>query len=119
MKLGHYFKSIRRLLGAAYNSLSDITNFLTLLFLFATIFALIGIELFAYRAILHEDDDSLVYGQQNIADYIFDKTRIVRFPRSNFNTFGMALTSIIIVILGEDWNFVMYEWVRSVSEDPR
>lgn len=30
----------------------------------------------------------------------------------------MALTSIVIVILGEDWNFVMYTWVRSVSQDP-
>lgn len=26
-----------------------------------------------------------------------------------------AFTSIFIVIMGEDWNFVMYTWIRSVS----
>lgn len=42
LKLGHYFQSIRRLLNAAEKSIKDIVNFLALLFIFSTIFALFG-----------------------------------------------------------------------------
>ena len=35
------------------------------------------------------------------------------FPRTNFNNIGFALTTVFIVIIGEDWNWVMYLWVRA------
>ena len=66
---------------------------------------------------MHEDDDSvLVYGEERLALYV-SEGRYVRYPRENFNSFSSALTTIFIVILGEDWNFVVYTWIRSVSED--
>lgn len=33
-------------------------------------------------------------------------------PRENFNDIFLALTTIFIVIVGEDWNSVMYNFVR-------
>jgi len=35
------------------------------------------------------------------------------FPRDNFNNIGYALTTIFIVIIGEDWNWTMYQWARA------
>ena len=117
-KLGHYFKSMRRMLATTWRSVKDIVSFSALLFLYSFVFALIGKELFAYKAILHEDDDSLVYTEERIMEYLSDESRIVRYPRENFNSFAEALTTIFIVIMGEDWNFVMYTWLRAVSDDP-
>ena len=35
------------------------------------------------------------------------------FPRDNFNNIGWALSTVFIIILGEDWNWTMYQWVRA------
>ena len=35
------------------------------------------------------------------------------FPRDNFNNVGWALSTVFIIILGEDWNWTMYQWVRA------
>ena len=35
------------------------------------------------------------------------------FPRDNFNNVGWALTTVFIIIIGEDWNWTMYQWVRA------
>lgn len=42
---------------------------------------------------------------------------IILSPRENFDTIGDALTTIFIVILGEDWNWVLYVFVRAVGND--
>mmetsp|Transcript_27141 Transcript_27141/g.12661 ORF Transcript_27141/g.12661 Transcript_27141/m.12661 type:complete len:93 (-) Transcript_27141:127-405(-) len=34
-------------------------------------------------------------------------------PRTNFDTFLMAFTSIFIVLTGEEWNFIMYDGIRA------
>lgn len=40
----------------------------------------------------------------------------MRWPRENFNTIGSALITVFIVIAGEDWNAVMYTYVRALEE---
>ena len=35
------------------------------------------------------------------------------FPRDNFNNIGWALTTVFIIIIGEDWNWSMYQWARA------
>ena len=39
------------------------------------------------------------------------------WPRENFNNIGYALTTIFIVIIGEDWQWVMYMYSKVVTED--
>ena len=39
------------------------------------------------------------------------------WPRENFNNIGYALTTIFIVIIGEDWQGVMYMYSKVVTED--
>ena len=36
-------------------------------------------------------------------------------PRVNFDNVGWSLVSIFIVIVGEDWNWQMYQWTRAYS----
>ena len=38
-------------------------------------------------------------------------------PRENFDTIDQALTTIFIVIVGEDWNWVLYAFVRAKGYD--
>ena len=104
---------MRILLIAIWKSFKDISKVLILIFLFSFIFALLGKQLFAYKAILHEEDDRLVYDLDEIHDYIASG-RHVRYPRANFNTFSEALMSVFIVLLGEDWDYVMYTWIRTI-----
>ena len=33
----------------------------------------------------------------------------------NFNNIGRALKTIFIVLIGEDWNWTMYQWVRALG----
>ena len=39
------------------------------------------------------------------------------WPRENFNNIGYALTTIFIVIIGEDWQGIMYMYSKVVKED--
>lgn len=44
---------------------------------------------------------------------MFASGEFYAYPRDNFNNIGYALTTIFIVIIGEDWNWSMYLWVRA------
>lgn len=38
-------------------------------------------------------------------------------PRANFDNFLHGLTTVYIVLIGDDWNLIMYDHVRTVSPD--
>ena len=59
-------------------------------------------ELFAYHIKYNEEE--------NIVDPINGIS-----PRVNFDTFIEALCTIFIVLIGEDWNNVMYVFVRATN----
>ena len=70
------------------------------------IFALLGMELFAKTAIL-DGEGELVVGRDNVQE-MYVKGENFSVPRDNFDNIGYALTTIFIVIMGEDWNWSMY-----------
>jgi hypothetical protein len=89
--------------------LKDISNFSILLFLFIFIFSLLGMELFAFRAMFNADGDL-------VTDFdVYDLDESLEPPRTNFDSFGFAILSVFVVIIGEDWNVVMYNYVRNKS----
>lgn len=92
-KLARSWKSFQEILVKIGNSLKDISNFSVLLFLFIFIYSLLGMELFAYRIKFNEED---------IADPNGESTR------TNFDEFVNSITTIFIVLIGEDWNNIMY-----------
>ena len=111
MKLSKSWKALAEILRKTGKSLKDISNFSLLLILFMYIFALLGMELFAFAALINEDDD-LIAGESNIQE-LYLSGDYYAFPRDNFNNVGYALTTVFIVIIGEGWNWVMYQWVRA------
>ena len=75
------------------------------------IFALLGMELFSNIAMI-DADDNLVMGQNYVQElYLSDDYYV--YPRDNFNNIGYSLTTVFISIIGEDWNWTMYQWVRA------
>jgi hypothetical protein len=91
-KLARSWKSFQVMLGKIAKSLKDISNFTILLVLFMFTYSLLGMELFAYG--VKYDYDGLVT----------DPLSEGEFPRSNFNSFIFAFTTIFVVLIGEDWN---------------
>lgn len=84
------------------NSLIDISNFSVLLLLIMFIFALLGMELFAFSVFENAEGD-FVYGQENIKA-AFESGEPMNWPRENFNNVFSAMLTVFIVIAGEDWN---------------
>ena len=64
-RLGRYFKSIRLVVHAIWKSLPDLTKVMVLLGILSYTSALFGKGLFAYRAILDEEDN-LIYDPAEI-----------------------------------------------------
>ena len=92
-------------------SLKDISNFSLLLLLFMYIFALLGMELFANIALI-DADDNLVVGEAAVIE-LYNSGEFFTYPRDNFNNVWWSLTTVFIIIIGEDWNWTMYQWVRA------
>jgi len=106
LKLSKSWKALADILRKTAESMKDISNFSLLLILFMYIFALLGMELFANAALVDEDDN-LIAGEENI-QALYASGDYFTYPRDNFNNVGFALTTIFIVIIGEDWNWTMY-----------
>jgi len=106
MKLSKSWHALAEILRKTVASLKDISNFSMLLGLFMYIFALLGMELFANIALVDEDDN-LVVGEENVLA-LYASGDWYTFPRDNFNSVWYALTTVFIVIIGEDWNWSMY-----------
>lgn len=111
LKLSKSWKALAEILRKTATSLKDISNFSLLLILFMYIFALLGMELFANAALV-DADDNLIAGAENIQE-LYASGDYFTYPRDNFNNVGYALTTIFIIIIGEDWNWSMYQWVRA------
>ena len=68
-------------------------------------------ELFANIAVFDEDDTWIV-GEKEVQD-IYLSGEYYYVLRENFNNIGYALTTVFILLIGEDWNWTMYMWVRA------
>lgn len=92
-KLARSWTSLKRLLKVLVTALSDIKNFSVLVLLFMIISALLGMEMFAYRADLGNSE----------------------YPRMNFNNFYDSMLTVFALLTNEDWNNIMYSHMISVS----
>jgi voltage-dependent calcium channel L type alpha-1D len=78
--------------------------------LFIYIFALLGMELFAHRCKFDAEE-------QLVTDVAAGVTQgaVMLSPRENFDQCYMSMTTVFIVILGEDWPIVMTNYTRGES----
>ena len=70
------------------------------------VFALLGMELFAYRTVQDEEGNFIV--PQKAFELLKEgKIKSIEHPRENFNDLFSALITVYILIVGEDWPAVM------------
>ena len=83
--------------------MKDLAFFGLLLWLFMFICALVGMDIFAYNVKINNYDDGIPVkkSQEGVS------------PRLNFNDFGSSLLSVFALLLNEDWNYMLYTYVRS------
>ena len=65
IKLARQWKEFQKILTKTMKSLSEVSNFTLILFLFMFIMALLGMELFAYSAV-YDVDGEIVLGKERI-----------------------------------------------------
>lgn len=96
-KLARSWKSFQIMLIKIGMTLKDISNFVILLFLFIFIYAMLGMELFAYKIRFDKDNNPI-----NL-DLIPDNEILTtgHSPRENFDNLLNAVTTIFIVIIGD------------------
>jgi len=85
-KLARNWRSFQVMLLNIRDMVKDINNFTVLLCLVLFTYTLLGMELFA----------------NSLPEPV---------PRVNFDSFQEALTAIFIVLVGEDWNALMYQYM--------
>jgi len=109
IKLARSWTELQEILRKTAMSLKDIGYFSVLLFLFMFIISLLGMELFANECRFDQDDNLIL----NVTKaYIEDPNKVMLAPRENFDSISNALITVFIIILGEDWPGVMYNYVR-------
>ncbi|CDW88224.1 voltage-gated ion channel superfamily [Stylonychia lemnae] len=98
-KLAKQWQKFQELLRTIANSLKDISSFSILLFLFMFTYVLLGLEIFSNQVKFNDDGElDLENGKS---------------PRINFDTFFEAFMTIFIVLTGENWDAIMYDFTRA------
>ena len=115
VKLARHWKAFQDILKTMIEAVVDISNFTVLLLLFIYIFALLGMELFAFSVIIDSEGNE-IFGKDNIMA-IYESGQEMQWPRENFNNVFSSLITVFIVIVAEDWNQVMYRYVRALDAD--
>ena len=97
-KLAKSWKKFQELLETIANTLKDISIFTILLFLFIFIYTLLGLELFAFTCAKTPDDK-------------IDKVNGI-VPQSNFNTFRDSFVTVFILLTGDSWTAILFDYYR-------
>jgi len=104
-KLARGWKDLRVLLSMMGKSIIGLSTFSVLMLIIIFIFMLLGMELFAFKIRYDDGDNPLTDAQPGGTS-----------PRENFNTPWQAFITIFIVIVGDDWNTIMYSHYRVLME---
>ena len=84
--------------------MKDIGNFSILFFIFMFIYALIGMELFAFKVMFDENGEPL--SEKQILDNNGEEGIIGSYPDSTFNTFSEAILSVFIILVNDGWSTI-------------
>lgn len=97
-KLARSWTSFREILAKILVTIKDVSTFSILLLMFMFIFSLLGMELFGFKVLFHED---LYSGPE---DKHHDQAES---PRPNFDDLVMSITTVFAIAVGDDWNYLM------------
>jgi hypothetical protein len=110
-KLARSWTSFRVLIEKIIITIKDISNFSVLLFLFMFTYTLLGMEIFAYNVWFdHENNPAKVPDRWNLTN----NTELIQ-PRNNFNFFLVGFTTVFSILIGDGWNEIMYDHIRTLG----
>jgi len=101
LKLASKWRTLQNLIETLLSSLIDVFNVWVIYIMFLLTFALLGVNFFGSK---------MKFDSQNYLDIEHG----VR-PRANFDDILSAITSVFVLIGGEDWQYVMYDGIRSTN----
>jgi hypothetical protein len=93
---------LRVLIDSIAFTVMTIGNYVILLILFVYVYALLGMQFFAGR--LKFDKET------NLPDMVNGVS-----PRANFDTLGWSSLTIFQILIGDNWNSIMYDCIRAVG----
>jgi len=102
IKLARHWTAFQEILTRLIESIIDISSFSVLLALVLFIFALLGMEIFAF-SVYEDTEGETVFGKENI-QAAFARGDTLSWPRQNFNDIFNSFLTVFIVIVAEDWN---------------
>lgn len=94
--------------------MKSIGSFSAILFLFILVWTLMGMELFAYKAITDKATNELISlekAQELVSAGLESR---LEYPRLHFNDMFSASITIYSLIIGEDWHQIMFTLVRAM-----
>lgn len=100
-KLAKSWKRLNVLLRTIKRTMEDVSIFSILLGLFMFTFALLGMELFAFRSRFADD------GSVDLANGTS--------PNNNFDTLLNSFTTVFVVMTGDGWSSIYFEQYRGLS----
>jgi uncharacterized protein YjbI with pentapeptide repeats len=106
-KLARSWKSMHQLLEKTLATFYSIGPFSFLMFIFIYIFALLGMQFFANR--LRFDDHGFGLEIASEEWYAAESTRL------SFDSWLWAMTTVYVVLSGENWNVIMYDCWRGTG----
>eukprot|EP00752_Nemacystus_decipiens_P007034 g6310.t1 len=112
LKLAKSWKSMRRIITTAGDSLHEMGHIIVLLALFIYIFALVGMKLYSGKFWFEEDGVAAPWDEVTKLNSTERLLAGISQPRVNFDSFASSLLACFIIITGEDWNQVMYDGIR-------
>jgi hypothetical protein len=112
IKLMRSWAAMQEIISKARKSLADVVLFGILLALIMFILSLLGMELFANYC-KFTTDGTLV------TDVVKAKAEgaVLMSPRENFDNIGNAFTTMFILVVGEMWPTIMYNYTRVYDAD--
>ena len=113
LKLARSWHALYDILSKLGKSLKDISYFTILLVLYIYIMALLGMELFANVCRERTDTGDLVLNVTKAYEDGWRDDYHMVAPRDSFDSLGKSLTTVFVLIVGEDWPGIMYNYIRT------
>lgn len=107
IKLARRWSAIQDILHKMYLSLEGVSNFAMLLILFIFVIALLGMQLFDNQCFKDLDGNAVPIEELKERR----ETEILIPLRASFDTLWQAMNTVYISIIGDGWNWVMYDHV--------
>ena len=106
-RLARSWKTLHELINMMDKSIKDVSTFSVLLLIIMVIFLLLGRELFANRIEFKTKELLEILDTSN---HTFVEEGAA--PRNNFDSPVVGFITIFLVIIGDDWNLIMYDYYR-------